>query len=571
MPTQPDAIPTGEVTFLFTDIVGSTDMWERHGDAFLPVLQAHNAILSDAVTRYGGYVIKTEGDAYKVAFSDPVAAAHCAILAQAALQRYPWPDDVGQVRVRMAIHTGKPFAQSGDYFGPPVNRAARILSASHGGQILVSEESLARLEARMETGTRYIDQGYHQLKDLDAPVRLFTMTHPRLELASFPPPRSLNGLPHNLPTQRRSFVGREKEIERIAAELATGDTRFLTLTGPAGIGKTRLSHQAAAEHNHLFPDGIWNIRLTDATDLSGAAIEVADTLGIEIPAGSIPIEVVRKWLAGRACLLILDDVGHVPHADRLVRELLSGSPTLRCIATARQPLTSDVEAAIAVAELTMPAEDTTPADLIRSEGGRLFVERVHENVPEFDLTPPRAKSISRLLGRLQGGVPGNIEQAADTLKATTGAVGKALTSLTQRITKTADDVAHEGKEALNRFRETPELAALLQGIGLFAADKHKLEEAERLCRDSLAVAQNSGDQYGVAAALRQLGNIALAQKEYDKALTLLTASHQSYHDLKSPIALKVRIEIEAARRAHGNLAHSTAVSLDQAIHVAMTG
>jgi class 3 adenylate cyclase len=562
--------PTGHITFLFTDIVGSTEMWERLGDACLPILQAHNAILSDAITRYGGYLIKTEGDAYKVAFADPASAAQCAILSQAALQRYPWPTEVGQVRVRMALHTGKPFAQGGDYFGPPVNRAARVLSASHGGQILLSEETLEKLESRMEAGTRFVDQGFHQLKDLDAPVRLYHLTHPRLELASFPPPRSLNDQPHNLPTHRRSFVGREKDIEKIASSLATGDTRFLTLTGPPGIGKSRLSHQVAAEYNHLFPDGIWNIRLTEAMDISGAAIEIADTLGIHIAPGSPPLEVVRAWLAGRSCLLILDDCGHVPHADQLVRELLSGSAALRCIATSRQPLETPADQEFAVAELSMPPEHATPTDIMQSEAGRLFVERTHENGLDFDLTPPRAKAISGLLHKIQGGVPGLNEKTANTLKAKSGAMVKALTSLTERISVKAEEVAVDGRAALGKFRETPELAALLEGIGLLAADRHKLDEAERLCRDALNVAKQTNDQHGVASALRQLGNIAFGRGDYEKAIMLLTASHQAYHDLKSPIALKVRIEIEHARRAQGKAHQSPSVTLDQAIQLAMS-
>src|SRR5205085_6859634 len=131
--------PRGKVTFLFTDIVGSTKMWERLGDSFLPILQAHNAILTDAVARFGGYIVKTEGDCYKIAFADPVAAAKCAVVAQAALHRYPWPADAGQLSVRMAVHSGDPFMQGGDYFGPPVNRTARMLSAAHGGQVLISE------------------------------------------------------------------------------------------------------------------------------------------------------------------------------------------------------------------------------------------------------------------------------------------------------------------------------------------------------------------------------------------------------------------------------------------------
>src|SRR5688572_12339726 len=310
------APPSGKITFLFTDIVGSTEMWERHGDSFLPILQAHNAIIQDAVARFGGFVVKTEGDCYKIAFSDPVAAAKCAIVAQAALNRYPWPSDVGNVSVRMAVHSGEPFMQSGDYFGPPVNRTARMLSAAHGGQILFSEDTLRQIEPHMEAGTRFQDLGSHTLKDLSEPVRLFQVEHTALQQHSFPAPRTLNGHAHNLPLQRRSFVGREREIEQVASMLSRADSQLIALTGPGGIGKTRLSLQVAAERVELFPDGVWLVSLENARDVNSAAMEVARALGIRVPFVSIALETVREWLAERRCLLILDDCGSVPQADR---------------------------------------------------------------------------------------------------------------------------------------------------------------------------------------------------------------------------------------------------------------
>src|SRR5258708_32231231 len=331
--TIPATPPSGAVTLLFTDIVGSTEMWERHGDAFLPVLQAHNAILMEAISRYGGSLIKTEGDAYKVALSDPVAAAKCAIVAQAALHRYPWPKDVGKLSVRMALHTGTPFMQAGDYFGPAVNRTARILSATHGGQILMSQDTLGKIENRMDDGTGFQDQGFHRLKDLGEPAPLFQLEHNKLELHNFPPPYTLNATDNNLPIQRASFVGREKEIEQIAALLTRTDTPVLTLTGPGGIGKTRLSLQVAAERVDLFPDGVWYVKLDTATDLHSAAFEVSKALGLQIPDGANVTNTVRTWLAERRCLLILDDCGHVTQADKLIRELLSGHESLRCITT----------------------------------------------------------------------------------------------------------------------------------------------------------------------------------------------------------------------------------------------
>jgi class 3 adenylate cyclase len=565
MPEPKIKPPTGTVTFLFTDIVGSTEMWEQHGDAFLPVLQAHNAILSDAMQRYGGFLVKTEGDSYKIAFSDASAAAKCAILAQAALQRYPWPHDVGPLKVRMGLHTGKPFMQGNDYFGPAINRAARILSAAHGGQILVSDETIRYAEGRMEVGTRFVDQGHHRLKDLSEPVRLYQVTHPALEQRNFPPPSSLNGHANNLPTQRRSFIGREKEIEQIASEFAGGDTRLLTVTGPAGSGKTRLSHQAAAEYAHLFPDGVWNVQLSNAVDVIGAAIEVADSLGIDLPPGAPPLETVQRWLANRSCLLILDDCGHVPQADRLIRELLSGSASLRCLATSRHPLPLAEQSEIALLEFTLPPENATTEQLMASEAGHLFVDRVHDERKDFAITDQRAGSIARLLKKLPA-FPGPIEKAAELL----GLNQVTIDAVTQEVAHRAGEMSHaaarKGRELLSR---TKEMGTLLLSQATILADRNHLEEAEGKCREALAIYQRAEDDYGVAATLRQLGNIAFAKKQYAHSVTLLSAAHQAFHDLKSPEALAVRVDLEHARRAVGHdLPHST-MSIDQAIDSAL--
>jgi class 3 adenylate cyclase len=556
--------PTGNVTFLFTDIVGSTERWEQYGDAFLPVLQAHNAILNEAVSRSGGYVIKTEGDSFKVAFADPADAARCAVLAQAALQRYPWPQDIGGLSVRMAIHTGQPFMQANDYFGPPVNRCARILSATHGGQILVSEDALSLLHDRMDPGVRFKDQGYHRLKDLDSPIRLFQLSHPRLELLSFPPPRSLNAHSNNLPTQRRSFIGREKEIEQIASAFASGDTRLLTLTGPSGIGKTRLSIQAAAEYAHLF-EGICFVRLANATDVTGAAIEVADSLGVVIPPGAPPLETVQKWLADRSYLIVLDDCGSVPQADRFVRELLSGTSSLRCLATSHQPLDVAGAAELAVPELTLPPDDSSTEELLASESGRLFVERAYEERSDFELSEPRAGLMSRILNKVGskvGAKPADVEKVAEKLGDAKAATGRALKILADRITQNEEIglAVAAGKE---------EISSLLQSIGGLGADRQKLDEAERQCRNALDMSRQKGDRLGIANALRQLGNIAFAQKAFDKAVTLLSAANQAFHELGSPEALNVRPELEAARRAQGHDAAMPQVSIDSAIETAM--
>ena len=559
------APPSGKITFLFTDIVGSTEMWERHGDSFLPILQAHNAIIQDAVTRFGGYVVKTEGDCYKVAFSDAAAAARCAVVAQAALHRYPWPEDVGTLMVRMAVHSGEPFTQGGDYFGPPVNRTARMLSAAHGGQILISEDTLRQIEDHMDAGTRFVDLGTHALRDLSEPARLYQVEHTALQLHSFPPPRTLNGHANNLPLQRRSFVGREKEIEQIAALLSREDTQLVALTGPGGIGKTRLSMQAAAERVELFPDGVWLVKLENARDVNTAALEVAQTLGIRVPFVSIALETVREWLAERRCLLILDDCGSVPQADRFMRELLSGNSNLRCLATSRESLALEQAAEVHVPELSRPGDNPTAEELLASEAGRLFVERVHEGRKDFALTPPRAATIGRLLDRTR--ITAAIEKAAEVIKTKEPAeLAGALGEEVHQMGKMAFD---QGKGLFNRMRETPGFGALLQSLGSLAADQKDLAEAERRSREALAAYQQTGDRQGIAASLRQLGNIALIQKEHRRALTLLEAARQAAVECGSPEAEGISADLDSARRAAGRTAHAY-LPLDQAITFAMS-
>lgn len=556
---------TGDVTFLFTDIVGSTEMWERHGDAFLPVLQAHNAILADAVTRYGGHLFKEEGDAFKVAFADSASAAMCAILAQAALQRYPWPEDVGPLHVRMALHSGTPFVQGSDYFGPPVNRTARILSTTHGSQILVSEDTCHRIESRMESGMQLVDQGFHQLKDLDTPVRLFQVSHSLLEQTRFPPPRSLNGLAHNLPKQRRSFVGREKEISHIASRFAGGDTRLLALTGPEGSGKTRLAVQASAEYMHLFPDGVWIVTLTNAVDLVGAAVEIADAMHIPIKQGDSPLETVREYLAHRSCLLILDDVGNVPQADRLIRELLTGTATLRCLATSRHPIESEVGEQLRLPELSKPPDDSSPTELMASEAGLLFVERVRENRADFEVTPRNAPTIGRVLNKIIS-TPANVENLAEMLpQSTLAALGQVVT----KGAKLGKQALSHGRQTLARLKHSHEYAALQQSLAAAFESGHP-DEAQIHWQEALAAYRALNDHRGVAESLRRLGNIAFQRRDFSRAYKLLGAAHQMFIDMKSPESLSVRLDVDAARKGLVHGESGAPVHAEEAIGLAMT-
>ncbi len=563
--------PEGVVTFLFTDIVGSTEMWETHGDAFLPILQAHNAIMADAIDRNGGYLMKTEGDSYKVAFSDPAAAIRCAVVAQAALQRYPWPSDIPKLKVRMAIHSGRPFAQGGDYFGPPVNRAARMMSACNGGQILVSEDTLNLAEQKVGRETRFIDQGYHRLRDLDEPIRMFEVDHPALEAQRHPPPRTLNGHIHNLPVQRTSFIGRQEQIEQIAALLSRNDTPCLQISGPSGTGKTRLSLQVAAERVDWFPDGVWYVKLTDSTTAEDAAIEVARAVGIELVPGVPATVTVREWVGKRSCLLILDDCGRIPEVGRFIHELLTGAAHLRCLATTAESLHIEDAEQIALPELSLPDADVGAAEVMESEAGRLFAERAHAARSDFRLTDRRAKPVSRLLRSL-GGMPAAIEKAAEMMRGRDVTPSALLNALGGEIAQSAEEAtraaATHGRTLLQRISESHGMASLLDTLGTALADRRELAQAENATREALAIYHRIGDREGVAGSLRQLGLVAAAQRNYTRAAALLHAAHDAYLELDKQVAARIHSDLETIRRNLGADVELPRPTLSQAVALA---
>jgi len=239
--------PTGTVTFLFTDIKGSTKLWERSPQAMQRALARHDQILREAVEECGGYVFKTVGDAFCCAFATAPDALEALLFAQRALlSKEGWSEETGPLLVRMALHAGAAEERDGDYFGPPVNRVARLLSVAHGGQVLLSLTTQELVRDHLPAGANLMDLGEHRLKDLFRPERVFQLVAPGLP-TEFPPLRTLEGRPNNLPIQPNPLVGREREVSEIVDRLRSDGARLLTLTGPGGTGKTRLALQAAAE------------------------------------------------------------------------------------------------------------------------------------------------------------------------------------------------------------------------------------------------------------------------------------------------------------------------------------
>ncbi|MCZ6676697.1 MAG: tetratricopeptide repeat protein [Candidatus Poribacteria bacterium] len=423
-------MPTGVVGLMFTDIAGHTKMWDRLGDDFMPILEAHNAIIRAATAKHNGYEVKTEGDSFMLAFAKASDAILCAIEAQVALANHSWPESVGEIRVRMGIHTGEPQVSGDDYFGPPVIRASRLCAAGHGGQILISAATRELILEKLPMAIEFLDLGLHRLNDLRRPEQIFQVNHPDLPQKNFPPLKTLDIIPNNLPVQLTSFVGRETEIHRLSELLAKESIRLVTLTGPGGIGKTRLSIQAAAQQLENFPDGVWFIDLASLTHPEQVITTIASTLSVQLQPKDDPQKQVIDALAQKRLLLILDNFEHLTEAASLINDILHGTAFLRCLVTSRELLQISGEQTFVVPSLSMPAANADTETLSQYESVRLFIERAQAVKPDFELTSQNAATVIAICRHL-GGISLAIELAAARVRGMT--VGQILDRLSQQI------------------------------------------------------------------------------------------------------------------------------------------
>ena len=385
--------PSTVTTFLFTDLEGSTRLWEEAPERMRPALAQHDSLLRAAIARHRGTVVKMTGDGVHAAFADPADAVHASLELQQALVDAEAAHGV-PLRVRCGVHLGADEYRDRDFFGAAVNRAARIMSAAHGGQVLVSQAVAERVGARLPSDATLRDLGVVRLRDLANPERVFQLVHPRLR-AEFPALRSLEATPNNLPQQLTSFIGRGEVLAQARDLLAR--SRLLTLCGAGGLGKTRLSLQLAADVLDDFPDGVWFVELAPLRDASLVAQAVASVLHVKEEPGRPVIEALASHAKDRRVLLVLDNCEHLLGACAdLVRALLQAGPALKVLASSREPLHLPGETTLPVPALAAPQDGPplAPADLARFDAVRLFVERASAVAPGFSVdagTPPRSR------------------------------------------------------------------------------------------------------------------------------------------------------------------------------------
>lgn len=429
-------------TFLFTDIEGSTRLWEEQRAAMAAALAIHDGLVREAVESSGGTVVKTTGDGMLAVFDQAEGALNAALEGQRALGAAVWPA-TGPLRVRMAVHSGTAESRDGDFFGPALNRVARLLAIGHGGQILVSGATAVVVADDLPAEAQLLDRGEHHLRDLERPEHVYQLAGRGLP-RDFPPLRSAAQRATNLPLATTSFVGRERELAEVDRQLRS--SRLLTLVGVGGTGKTRLMLEAAAEAADRYADGVWLVELAPLSDPGLVAQEVGRALGVHEQPSQPAIETVLDFLRSKELLLLLDNCEHLIAAAAEVAETLLGRcPRLTILATSREPLGIAGEAVAAVPSLSLPTAGGVPSsgaaesgsagawgdpgggpgsasadpsvergwldEVARSEAVRLFVERAAATSPAFTLESRNAPAVVEICRRLDG-IPLALELAA---------------------------------------------------------------------------------------------------------------------------------------------------------------
>ncbi|MGA9532659.1 MAG: adenylate/guanylate cyclase domain-containing protein [Anaerolineales bacterium] len=401
--------PRGTVTFLFTDIEGSTRLLQELGEDYASLLEDHREIARSSFQQHGGQEVDTQGDSFFVSFRRAQDALQAVVALQKAVQDHPWPNGA-QVRIRMGLHTGEPLIASSGYVGLDVHRAARLAHAAHGGQVLLSPSTAALVANDLPEGLRLKDLGSHRLKDLRHPVTIHQLVMSGWE-NSFPPLRSLDSLPNNLPAQLTAFLGRVDEIVQVKDHLSRA--RLVTLVGPGGTGKTRLSLQVAAQLLDQFEDGVWFIELDTVETPDDIVLTIAPALRFSIDAHSSDLDPKRQlldFLSNKSMLLVLDNFEHLLQGSDLLTDILMESPNMRLLVTSRERLNVPEEWVIPLSGMSFPVNGREAAYQSYSAVA-LFIQRARQVEPGFEPAKDEIAAIARICV-LVDGLPLAIELAA---------------------------------------------------------------------------------------------------------------------------------------------------------------
>ena len=519
-------------TILFTDIEGSSRLWEEQAEQMRQALACHDVILRSAVERNRGLVVKMTGDGLLAAFDAPRDAVVAAVDIQRALNA---PGSTGDLalRVRCGMHVGLVEGRDGDFFGSPVNRASRIMNAAHGGQVLASQSVAALVGDRLPAGITLRDLGSVRLRDLAKPEHVYQLVHPQLR-RDFPALRSLEATPNNLPLQLTSFIGREREVAEVRKLLQKN--RLVTLLGVGGIGKTRLSLQAAADIQDDYPDGVWFVELAPLTSPRLVDQAVAIVLGVKEEAGHSVSEALTRYVSDKTLLLVLDNCEHLIDASAaLARQLLQAGPGTKILASSRERLRIAGETDYTVPALALPNPDepATPASVAQFAAASLFSDRATAAQPSFRVNDRNAVAVADICRRLDG-IPLAIELAAARVPTLTVETIAARLGDRFRLLAGGDRTAQPRQQTLRALIDwsydllTEEERALFRRLAVFAGS-WTIEAAEsvgaggdldprdvlgilsRLVEKSLVTMDAEGGRYRLLESVRQYAQERLSE------------------------------------------------------------
>ncbi|MFO8080201.1 MAG: BTAD domain-containing putative transcriptional regulator [Armatimonadota bacterium] len=415
------AISSGTITFLLTDIEGSTALFENLGDRFSLILKQHRELLRHEFRRHEAEEISEIGDGFIVALATARDAVACAVDCQKAIAGARWPTGAPALSVRMALYTGDVSTEDGEYHDLILHRASRLLSAGSGGQILCSETTAALLRRHLDLEVALRDLGTYRLRDVPAPERLYQLDYPGMSHTRFPPLRAEAGYPSSLPLQLTRFFGRQTELARLTEMLADPEVRLLTITGPAGSGKTRLAVEAARRALEHFEGAVWFIPLAHVRDPELMPGMIAERCDLPRSPALAPLEQVVSYLSDRAPLLVLDNLEQLKEgAGPVVYALLERLPELTFLATSRQRLNVPGEREFSISPLPTPGDNSTPEEVLACESAQLFTDRAQESRPDFQVTEANAPAVATLCARLEG-IPLALELAAARVQVLTPA------------------------------------------------------------------------------------------------------------------------------------------------------